>query len=186
MNRFCANAFELGCLRCKNELHKDHSMKYITLENFKMLLAQLSKEDRKGAGEFLDMYRRYKLIKEFRRKMQLIEADLGSSVGKLTACVEGAKGEEAAGLKEIIGFVTGFDEILRQGELREQVKAVGKYIDYNAKKDIMELSSAKLKEHESERRKQLEMVRRQLEETKEYSMKIIEVVLHQPESDDEE
>lgn len=31
----------------------------------------------------------------------------------------------------------------------------------------------------------MEMVRRQLEETKEYSMKIVEVVLHQPESDDE-
>jgi hypothetical protein len=109
------------------------------------------------------MFRRYRLIKEFRRKMQMIEADLGSAVGKLTGCVDTAKSEEAAGLKQIIGFVTGFEEILRAGDLRDHCKSVGRYIDYNAKKDLMELSSAKLKECESERRKLMDLVKRQLE-----------------------
>lgn len=88
-------------------------MKYITLDNFRALLIQLSKEERKGTGEFLDMYRRHRLIREFRRKMQSIEADLGTTVGKLTVCVEGAKSEEVAGLKEITGFVSGFEEMLK-------------------------------------------------------------------------
>jgi predicted transcriptional regulator YheO len=50
----------------------------------------------------------------------------------------------------------------------------------------MWFSSTRLKECESERRKQLEQVRKLLEEIKEYSMKIIEVVLHQTESDEED
>ena len=48
----------------------------------------------------------------------------------------------------------------------------------------MEFNSTRLKACESERRRQLEQVRKQLEEIKEYSMKIIEVVLHHTESDE--
>lgn len=186
MNRYCGNSFELACLKCKNELHKDHSIKFITLENFRNLLQLLGEEERKQPTDAYEIYKKHKLIKEFRKKMQLIESDLNISVGRLVMWSETTENEENFNIKELASFNEEFERLLKSqpAEFTEKCRSVGRFVDYNTKKDIMEFSSARLKECESERRRQLDQVRKQLEEIKEYSMKIIEVVLHQTESDE--
>lgn len=51
-------------------------------------------------------------------------------------------------------------------------------LDYNFKKDKMEYGNGLTKEKEDKRRKTLESAKRKIEEVRDYSMKIIEVILH--------
>lgn len=59
-------------------------------------------------------------------------------------------------------------------------------MDYNFKKDKFEYGNLLTKEKEDKRRKTLDSTRRKIEEVRDYSMKIIEVILNNCESDSEE
>ena len=59
-------------------------------------------------------------------------------------------------------------------------------MDYNFKKDKFEFGNASTKEKEDKRRKILDNTRRKIEEVRDYSMKIIEVILTDCGSDSEE
>lgn len=59
------------------------------------------------------------------------------------------------------------------------LKEIGKLIDYNVKKGVLEYQSPKLKELEEKVRKSLDKSSKEMEEMKEHTMKIIEVILHQ-------
>lgn len=59
-------------------------------------------------------------------------------------------------------------------------------VDYNYKKDKFEYGNALIKEKEDKRRKSIENGKRKIEEVKDYSMKIIEVILHNDDTDSEE
>ncbi len=59
-------------------------------------------------------------------------------------------------------------------------------LDYNFKKDKFELGSAAIKESEERRRKSAERAKRKIEEVRDYSMKIIEVILHNDDTEEEE
>ena len=59
-------------------------------------------------------------------------------------------------------------------------------LEYNFKKDKFQYGNALTKEKEDKRRKTLESTKRKIEEVRDYSMKIIEVILANCESDDEE
>jgi hypothetical protein len=59
-------------------------------------------------------------------------------------------------------------------------------MDYNFKKDKMEFGNAQIKEKEDKRRKSVDSAKRKIEEVRDYSMKIIEVILHNDDSEEEE
>lgn len=59
-------------------------------------------------------------------------------------------------------------------------------MDYNFQKDMMEYGNIEIKEKLDHRRKLARDLRRKIEEVKEYSMKIIEVILNDDESEEEE
>lgn len=42
VNKYCPNSFELACVKCRTEFHKDHVVKFLTLESFKTLLSFLA------------------------------------------------------------------------------------------------------------------------------------------------
>lgn len=65
------------------ELHKDHASKFITLETFKNGIFNLSKKSHKPSYEPYEMYKKQKFIKEFRRRMQIIEADMNLAVSRM-------------------------------------------------------------------------------------------------------
>lgn len=56
-------------------------------------------------------------------------------------------------------------------------------LDYNFKKDKFDYGNATLREKEDKRRKFLDCGKRKIEEVRDYSMKIIEVILHNNDSD---
>jgi hypothetical protein len=72
MNRFCPNAFTIFCLACKAE-HRDHAIKVLTIEDLSFLTDRLLKTPflQVGGyvGEAVDVMKKLKLIKEFRRKI---------------------------------------------------------------------------------------------------------------------
>lgn len=57
-------------------------------------------------------------------------------------------------------------------------------MDYNIQKDRLEYGSLEIKEKEDARKKNLTFIKRRVEEVKEYSMKVIEVILNNDESDE--
>ena len=59
-------------------------------------------------------------------------------------------------------------------------------LDYNFKKDKFQLGNGEIKEREDKRRKSVERAKRKIEEVRDYSMKIIQVILHNEDSEDEE
>ena len=59
-------------------------------------------------------------------------------------------------------------------------------IDYNIQKDRLEYGNLEIKEKQDTRKKNLSFVKRKIEQVKQYSMKIIEVILNNDESDDED
>ena len=59
-------------------------------------------------------------------------------------------------------------------------------MDYNFQKDAMEYNSPEIKEKLEMRKKFSKEISRKIEEVKDYSMKIIEVILNQEESDEED
>ena len=60
-----------------------------------------------------------------------------------------------------------------------------KNLDYNFKKDKFEYGNSVLREKEDRRRKFVESAKSKIEEVRDYSMKIIEVILSTDDSDDE-
>ena len=51
-------------------------------------------------------------------------------------------------------------------------------IDYNFQKDVLEFGGKEIKDIEEQRRKVNNSLKKKIEEVKEYSMKIIEVILN--------
>ena len=60
------------------------------------------------------------------------------------------------------------------------------HVDYNFKKDRLELGNLTVKEKQDKRKKALDSTKRKIEEVKDYSMKIIEVILTQDDGSDQE
>lgn len=76
MNRYCPDSFHVICPTCKNE-HRDHAIKVLTIEDLSFLLDRLIKSPfkvmNKHIGESLDLLKKLKLIKEFRKKIDILE-----------------------------------------------------------------------------------------------------------------
>jgi hypothetical protein len=79
MNRFCPQAFTVLCLTCKPE-HRDHSIKVLTIEDLTFLADRLLKTPFMQVGgyvgEAVEVMKKLKLIKEFRRKIELLEREI--------------------------------------------------------------------------------------------------------------
>lgn len=99
MNRFCPNAFGVFCLTCKAE-HRDHSIKVLTIEDLTFLLERLLKTPflQVGGyvGEAVDVMKKLKLIKEFRKKIELLEREIQREALKLIESTESLIHEYAA------------------------------------------------------------------------------------------
>ena len=67
----------------------------------------------------------------------------------------------------------------------EKSQELLKNLDYNFKKDKFEYGNSVLREKEDRRRKFVESAKSKIEEVRDYSMKIIEVILSTDDSDDE-
>jgi hypothetical protein len=76
MNRYCPDSFKVFCATCKND-HRDHSIKVLTIEDVSFLVDRLLKapfkEVARVVGETLDIMKKLKLIKEFRKKIDILE-----------------------------------------------------------------------------------------------------------------
>jgi hypothetical protein len=86
MNRYCPNAFNIFCVTCKSE-HRDHAIKVLTFEDVCFLTDRLLKtpfvEVGRYVGEAVDVMKKLKLIKEFRRKIELLEREIQKEALKL-------------------------------------------------------------------------------------------------------
>jgi hypothetical protein len=75
MNRYCPDSFKVFCANCKND-HRDHAIKVLSIEDTTFLLERLLKlpfkEPNKYVGETLDIMKKLKLIKEFRKKIDIL------------------------------------------------------------------------------------------------------------------
>lgn len=79
MNRYCPDSFKVFCAACKND-HRDHSIKVLTIEDVGFLVERLLKapfrEAGRVVGESLDIMKKLKLIKEFRKKIDILEKEV--------------------------------------------------------------------------------------------------------------
>ncbi len=79
MNRYCPDSFRVFCSACKND-HRDHSIKVLTIEDVGFLVERLLKAPFRESGrvvsESLDIMKKLKLIKEFRKKIDILEKEV--------------------------------------------------------------------------------------------------------------
>jgi hypothetical protein len=99
MNRFCPQAFTVFCLACKPE-HRDHSIKVLTIEDLTFLADRLLKTPFMQVGgyvgEAVEVMKKLKLIKEFRRKIELLEREIQKEALRLIDTTESLIHEYAA------------------------------------------------------------------------------------------
>jgi len=75
MNPNCPNSFKVLCFGCKNE-HKDHINQVISIEDATFLVDRLMTTPLKEVGSYVsesvDIMKKLKLIKEFRKKIDMV------------------------------------------------------------------------------------------------------------------
>lgn len=75
MNRYCPDSFKVFCSTCKNE-HRDHAIKILTIEDITFLVERLLKTPFKEVARYItesvDIMKKLKLIKEFRKKIDIL------------------------------------------------------------------------------------------------------------------
>lgn len=179
------------CSGCKND-HRDHSIKVLTIEDVSFLVERLLKapfrEVGRVVGETLDIMKKLKLIKEFRKKIDILEKEVQREALKLIDQTESLVQEYSLSQQSVTRLAELFaaiEEPATYRTFREGSSDLLGNLDYNFKKDKFELGSAAIKEKEDRRRKSVERAKRKIEEVRDYSMKIIEVILHN-DSDEEE
>ena len=183
MNRYCPNSFTVMCSLCKTE-HRDHSIKILTLEDVRLFVEKLLKTPftlpTKYISESIEVMKKIKYIKEVRRKIDYLETEIMKEAATMLEVTEGLIHEYSL-CKESAYDIAERLRDLENAETFKKFKTSSKHllgqIDYNFKKDRLELGNLIIKEKEDKRRKSLEATRRKVEEVKDYSMKIIEVIL---------
>jgi hypothetical protein len=79
MNKYCPDSFKVFCSACESE-HEDHVIKILTIEDVSFLIDRLlkvpSKDITQAIGETLNIMKKLKLIKEFRRKIDMLEREI--------------------------------------------------------------------------------------------------------------
>ena len=147
------------------------------------------KETNRYYMESLDVMKKLKLIKEFRKKIDILEKEMQKEVLKLMGSTESLL-EEFNSCREGVDSLSSVLANIEKAEsyqyfYQNSQQLLGN-MDYNFKKDKFEYGNLVTKEREDKRRKHLESTRRKIEEVRDYSMKIIEVILNNCESDSEE
>lgn len=120
--------------------------------------------------------------------MQVIEAQLTESIHEVITHSLGID-QELRQYKDVVeGHVESLSNLESEGRVNQaciSLKEIGSLVDYNVKKGMLEYHSPRLKELDEKVRRSLDKSSKEMEEMKEHTMKIIEVILHQLESDDE-
>lgn len=82
------------------------------------------------------------------------------------------------GVEKLSAILSSIEKPESYQQFFENSQTLLSNLDYNFKKDKMEYGNGLTKEKEDKRRKTLESAKRKIEEVRDYSMKIIEVILH--------
>lgn len=79
LERECLNGYKVICEGCKKD-HRNHAIKLLTIEDVSFLLDRLVKMPFramvKPIGEALNIINQLKHIKEFRKKIEILEEDI--------------------------------------------------------------------------------------------------------------
>jgi hypothetical protein len=91
MNRYCPNSFQVFCGSCKND-HRDHAVKVLSLEDLSFLLERLLKAPfhdlTRYVSETVQVMKKLKLIKEFRKKIDILEKEVQKDALRLVEHTE--------------------------------------------------------------------------------------------------
>lgn len=75
MNRYCPDSFKVICSACKVD-HRDHANKVLTVEDATFLIERLMKTPFKEVTSYVtetvEIMKKLKLIKEFRKKIDIL------------------------------------------------------------------------------------------------------------------
>jgi hypothetical protein len=88
----CKRAYQVSCLRCRNEFHKEHSVKFISLEEFKSYWSSLlSNTDRKLAklsGFFREIHSKLFRLQTVKLEITRAQLDFKNSMQQLLGQAE--------------------------------------------------------------------------------------------------
>lgn len=152
MNRYCQESFLPLCQACKSD-HRDHSNKILTLEDITFLIERLLKSPFKELTCYIDeavgVMKKFKLIQENKRKIEVLEREIFNEVIGLVECTEGLIHEYAVCKNKVmdLGDVLGGIETMEGfGEFKKNSAEWLVNLEYNYQKDKFEYGNQIIRE----------------------------------------
>ena len=133
--------------------------------------------------------KKFKLIQENKRKIEMLEKEIYKEVMGLVEFTESLIHEYALCKKKITELSDMLVNVQTPQVFAQFTKNSTGFLsnlEYNFQKDKFEYGNQIIREKYENRRKAYEKTKRRLEEVKDYSMKIIEVILANEDSEEEE
>ncbi len=191
MSQTCPHSYQVLCEKCLG-MHKEHASKILSLEDLAFLAKNLCKNTEKSYestyNEVLQLLGKVKYIREFKKNMDSLEMSINEQITALLEQTEDIMEEYASCEENLAAAVSLLDQLSNKDSFREfktRSKELVNFLMFNTKKDRLEIEGKSIREGLEQRQNCIGSINREMEQLRDYSMKIVEVVLDNEESEEE-